>query len=649
MKKKIIFLSLISLLLFITPSIKASGYQIDSYDVDIVVNKNNTFDITETIDAYFNTYKHGIMRKIPLKNRLERLDGTITNNKVKISNVSVDSKFSKYKENGYYVIKIGSSSKNLIGKQKYVIKYNYNIGKDPLKDKDEFYFNIIGTEWNTTISNVTFKITMPESFDSSKLGFSSGKCGNVSNNVTYNANGNVITGKYNGTLNDGEAITIRLELPEGYFVGARNVLNLIDFKNYLIPISLFLLTLFIWNKFCKNKKPVETIEFYPPDNLNSLEIGNLYRGEVNDKDVISLLVYLANKGYIKIEDVIELRNNNFLRDYWVVKLKEYDGNNEIEKIFLDSIFKHIQINTLLSVANGQKPVTAKESSKVNSKKLKEDLPNVSTIIKSMLNGKDNKSKIFVSNRLWQFVICLLGFLILDISIIIPSMQISTPDLVKTELIILGVNNVLVLPFSIYLAGPGGQLYVAIVIKFFLSIIFCPFVMMDIIKEPGYLIFFGVGLLLSIVVMCFLGHIDKRTEYGNKMLGRIRGFKNFLETAEKEKLQTMVESNPTYFYDIIPYAYVLGVSDKWIKRFEEFCIPNPSWYDNNSEYKDIGFETFVDNIMPSIEKNVSYKNRINSRSTIFSNSDSSDHWFSGSSSSGGGFSGGGSGGGGGSSW
>ena len=29
----------------------ALDYQIDSYDVDIVVNKNNTFDITETIES----------------------------------------------------------------------------------------------------------------------------------------------------------------------------------------------------------------------------------------------------------------------------------------------------------------------------------------------------------------------------------------------------------------------------------------------------------------------------------------------------------------------------------------------------------------------------------------------------------------------
>jgi len=35
-------------------------YVINSYNIDMVVNENNTFDITETITAYFNISKHGI-------------------------------------------------------------------------------------------------------------------------------------------------------------------------------------------------------------------------------------------------------------------------------------------------------------------------------------------------------------------------------------------------------------------------------------------------------------------------------------------------------------------------------------------------------------------------------------------------------------
>ena len=146
-------------------------YIIDSYNIDMVVNENNTFDITETITAYFNVSKHGIFRKIPLKNSIERLDGTKSNNIAQISNVSVDENYTTYNENGYKVIKIGDSNRTVRGRHTYTIKYTYNIGKDPVKNADELYFNLIGNEWDTIINNISFKIRMPKSFDKSLLGF----------------------------------------------------------------------------------------------------------------------------------------------------------------------------------------------------------------------------------------------------------------------------------------------------------------------------------------------------------------------------------------------------------------------------------------------------------------------------------------------
>ena len=65
-------------------------YVIDKYDINIIVNENNTFDITETITAYFNVSKHGIFRTIPLKNTITRLDGTTSTNRTQVTNVSVD-------------------------------------------------------------------------------------------------------------------------------------------------------------------------------------------------------------------------------------------------------------------------------------------------------------------------------------------------------------------------------------------------------------------------------------------------------------------------------------------------------------------------------------------------------------------------------
>ena len=173
MKRKVLIFLIIMYICLFTKSIYAtSDYKIESYDINMVVNEDNTFNITETIKAYFNVPKHGIIRKIPLRNEIGRLDGTKSINKARITNIKVSEDYETSTENGNKVIKIGSASKVFTGEHSYTISYIYNIGKDPLKDADELYYNIIGNEWDTSISNVSFKINMPKEFDKNLLGFS---------------------------------------------------------------------------------------------------------------------------------------------------------------------------------------------------------------------------------------------------------------------------------------------------------------------------------------------------------------------------------------------------------------------------------------------------------------------------------------------
>ena len=117
-----------------------------------------------------------------------------------------------------------------------------------------------------------------------------------------------------------------------------------------------------------------------------------------------------------------------------------------------------------------------------------------------------------------------------------------------------------------------------------------------------------------------------------MLTKIKGFKNYLETVEKDKLETLVMQDPEYFYNILPYAYVLGVSDIWINKFETISLKPPSWLDNSTTFDISSFDTFMNTTIDYIQTSISS-----------SPTDSSND------SSGGGSSGDGSGGGGGSSW
>lgn len=677
----------------VTPSkdrkYQSYDYVIDKYDINMVVNENNTFDITETITAYFNVSKHGIIRTIPLRNTVTRLDGTKSINRSQVTNLSVNKEYTASKRNGKYKIQIGSANRTLTGEQTYVIKYTYNIGKDPVKDYDELYYNIIGNEWDTVIGNITFTITMPKEFDSSKLGFSSGTIGSTNNtNVKYNVSGNTITGNYKEILGAGKALTVRCELPEGYFRGTLLIMDIREYIFFFIPLLFLAISILLWYKFGRDDQVVETVEFYPPEGLNSLDIGFLYKGRAENKDVTSLLIYLANKGYIQISNkkidmnqnkvdlsedakmrakqkIVDLQNKikeekqnnpssnkvkyyenllnvyqnidtpinyeqygltssikiaNKKNNFIIKKLKDYDGDNLNEQWFMEGLFEY-----------GRTEVT--------DEMLYNKFYTTSDRILSNMNNKQNQEKIYEKTSLNKKIVIILMMIVTYCLITIsPISTYGEPETLIFALSFPGIGFSVMISMLLSEKHIVEKVFSLIWGIFFGGIPWVFMVLPALLQDSTYIIEYIVGSMCIIGMAICLKYLSKRTPYGNEMLGKLRGFKNFLETAEKEKLEALVMENPTYFYDILPYTYVLGVSDKWMKKFETISLQSPTWYDSTTSFDVNSFGTFINSTMSSTQTAMA-----SSPSSSFG-SDSS-----GGSSSGGGSSGGGSGGGGGSSW
>ena len=633
----------------LTPS-KVSDYSyydyvLDKYDVNIKVNEDNTFDVVETITAYFNEPKHGIFRTIPLINKITRLDGSKSTNRARITNLSVNSKYKVSRENGNYKVQIGDANKTLTGEQNYVIKYTYNLGKDKIKDYDELYYNIIGNEWDTAIGNITFTITMPKDFDSSKLGFSSGSTGSTDNsNIKYTVSNNVISGKYNNILGKNEALTVRCELPDGYFSKAKDTIEPVLYIEFIIPLLFLLISFYLWCKFGKDDEVIETVEFYPPEGFNSLEIGFLYKGYADNKDITSLLIYLANKGYIKITESQRKSLFSKYKDFKITRLKEYDGDNVNEELFLKGLF--LKKSSIISLFLDKYEATSEDTlNEVTSSDLYDNFYITMNKISSNIDNNENKYKIYekdASNKkIFIILMILITYLLVTIPPIVLFGQIEIipfaiifPIIGFTVLFVtvfgkIGfvtktANNIYTKIFGlIWGLGFGGGPWLTLVL---------PLLMQD----TNYLTVYIIGLICILGMLLCLKLLPKRTKYGNEILGKIRGFKNFLETVEKDKLEALVEEQPTYFYDILPYTYVLGISDKWIKKFESISIVPPTWYVGNGDFNLNSFSSFIDDTMSSAESSMS------------SSPSSSSNGSSGGS-SGGGSSGGGSGGGGGGSW
>lgn len=592
----------------------ANGYTIKAYDVKMVVNEDNTFDITETITTDFTQSKHGIYRKIPTKNTVNRVDGTSSKNRAKITNIKVNEKFSTTTENGYKVIKIGDANKTLTGEHTYVISYTYDIGKDKLKDADELYYNLIGTEWDTTINYLTFTIQMPKKFDKEKLGFSAGTYGSTnSSSVEYIVDDNRIEGFYTGFLRQGEGLTVRLTLPEGYFVRGSGNADGYVIGVIIVSIIFVVISAILWKIYGRDNKVVETVEFYPPEGMNSAELSFLYNGNVDDKGIISLLIYLANKGYLKIED-LGTKSFSYGNNFRITKLKEYAGNNENERIFFNGLFKR--------------------KNSVTNEDLYDRFYTTIDKIKRRINSKENKKKIFepssTKNIVWLVLMCIVIFILITVK---PVIEYGDPESMIFALLFPGIGFGFALGMILGKTKVFEKIFGLFWGIFFGGVPWALMVLPILIDEPRYFALYAIGLICAAIIIFFIKIMPKRTPYGNEVLGKIKGFKRFLEVAEKEQLEELVSQNPQYFYYILPYTYALGVSDKWVKQFETIAIQEPNWYYSQTGFSVSSFGTFMSSTMKSAQN------------TMTSSPSSSG----GGGSSGGGFSGGGSGGGGGGSW
>ena len=572
MKKFIRFLNIIfALMLVAASSVPAFAddnasyvpYFFTAYNVDINVNENNSFDITEHISTYFNEQRHGIFRTIPTRNQVKRTDGTSHSVKAKIKNIKASENCDVSIENGNYVLQIGDADTYVEGEHDYTIKYTYMLGEDQNNGFDELYYNIIGDGWDTYIQNVTFKITMPKEFDKSKLGFSIGNYGTVGTyDINYDVNDNIITGSVARTLQPNEAVTVRLELEDGYFYFNKTLYNFKLALLVAVPALLFIIVIILWSKFGKDKKAVQTVEFYPPNGMSSADIAFWQSGLIaNNEKLTPLLIELANDGYIQIEEV-ETKSKK-KSEFAITKLKDrYDGNDRAKEIFFNGLFK-----------NGTR-------SKIYKSDLEDDFYLTLNIIRELYNKPEKRHKVFEAKSLYMRILAW----------------------------VLCALSVFAVLFNFSNLFDSSQKYILTL----------------------------VGIIICIISFVFSFFIRKRTDEAVDILGKINGFKNFLETAEKDKLEALVDDDPAYFYNILPYAYVLGVSDKWMKKFESIAVEPPQWYYGYCPYNYIVFSHFMRDTMNSAS---------NAMVSMPVQSGSGGSFSSG----GGGFAGGGAGGGGGGSW
>mgnify|MGYP004617676717 CR=1 FL=1 len=484
----------------------SSEFEIVNYDVVMDVDRNNRVDVTENIVVNIpgNNF-NGIYKSIPKWLKYYNSDGKETKKKIVITNLRAEGeKFVLSETSDSIGIRIGSTRTTANpGLHTYKIMYRYNMGKDNNKDFDELVFNVFDNYDNTKIDNMSVTINMPNNIDDNTVNFFKDK-EKINNNIDYSINGNTLVARLSSYQLD-DSVTLNMKLPDGYFVGGISNYGIICF---IICIALVVLSIYSfcsWSKYGKDfNKYSQTVEFYPPEDLDAAQVGFIYGEKSITKLTTALIIGLASKGYISIEEIGKNK-------YKIVKT----GNNNSKKM---SITEQIVYQDLFKNGNNENVISEDPSFAGVFAKVNTCLENV---MDKKINDIESRNKMYLT------------FTLLFIGIV---------------------------------AWVGSYLYIK-----------------DL--NPSYNIVYTLSFAAIFISGFFAIITNRKTSYGEMISSKVLGFRNYLNTAEKNQLEKLVEDDPNYFYNILPYTYVLNISKKWIDTFGKKNMPNIDlsaleYYENN---------------------------------------------------------------------
>lgn len=630
-----------------------NGYVTESFVVNMDVDKDCVYNVTEKIAVNFREPRRGIFRYIPYQNDNARIEDVEVVGEKSYITGSTNAKGSAVK-----VIRIGDPDKYITGRHEYTIKYKIiGIRNDlkPIRKPDDrtgfsgafhdkqvrdgkedlVYVDLVPGEWQTGINYVKATINFPKDVDWSKFKLFTGKYGSYSEseNVTVNTDGRTAAFEaVNWEPNSG--VTLYGNVGRDYWEGVENASRAFH-RIYVITILLAVVIAALWFFFGRDKKYIKTVEFYPPEDMTPMEVGYVVDGKVDNEDKVSNFIYAAGRGYMDIEQDCQDEKKFTFR-----KKKDYDSDQfENEKNFV-RLFIHNLFVKGDEVSSDDFPDV-----------FLKDFGNVNSMIKDYYHGK---RKLFTPASIAAQIFSGILFVI---AIIYANIFVVSEMIYYTQFEILLISSVFDVIALITLMGimssfsyrqnnlnskkKWAYIFGIVTVGIF-ELLVNGLLYFAVIGLPSLGIVVIACKIISLVMIAFM---HKRSKYGTEIMGKLMGFRDFIEKAELPMIEGLVDKDPAYFYKILPYAYVFGLTGKWIKNFEGLKIDPPEWYNSGSyNMSSMAFPLYMASSLNNLNSGI----QSSIMESISSSSDMGGGGISGGG-IGGGFSGGGFGGGGGGAW
>lgn len=544
------------------------SYFITNVRSEIELDITNRYYVSETYDVTLNANNKEFIISIPF----DKDHGYLT----KISDIVVQNeKYTVSRNSDEVLIKIKLDGKNQANQYSKTFNVSYTVDKGADNDKvfDYVEYDLVSRFQASRIASYNFNMKLPKGANSAKVEtfivtedgseIPTGK----ESVVRKLSEGFTLNGSYSSTIENLTGYKLKVALDNGYFDGAR------DFRSkdlkllglYFILMSLCFIIFFFCGKdstllYSEKSEIPSLISPIIAKSIINMDVNSKDENKINDeefKHLSSLLFKWANLGYINIERTFDVEHN--INEYKVKKLRDVN-NSEMpyfEKMIYDSFFV-LAVNDI-----------------VDTKLIKDNIELFAECIKYFRTQRNNVKE-----------------MVLDY---VRQVKANSYDKKARS----GQINLMYLSFLSWMLGTGFECFIHtqkisdwIMPSLFLVLIFgLYFFHLDGTNKKrniytslgvlalGYFMtpFNIVGYLILSLTTLFVLFVRKYSFEYELSLDKIKGFKRFLKRVNREKIVNLLDSNPKYFYEAMPYAIALGETEKLVNVCREFKIAMPGWF------------------------------------------------------------------------
>lgn len=545
----VLFAMLLLFVLFLPRSRKASAavysdFAISSYQVEMTVRENRAVEVTERLAIEFAYGRHGFIRDLPLEGGIRYRDLTALRD-----GAAVPAELTG-EDSSFLSLAVGDASVPLEAGRTYHYTVSYTMFVPALSEEGYLPLDVVGYGWQAEIGETEVLVAFPSGLK--EYSVYSGNAGTTGNdrNVTAEREGNTLR-LYTPALGDG-GITLDLSFEEGVLSVSPDPALF-----WVLGVGLVFVALFALAKILLPQPVlVRTVNLTAPDEMDPLQMGKIIDNSVDAEDYGALVFWFASQGYLKI-DLSEDENDPILIRTEKALPEEAPA---WQRTFLEGLFRtgeRVQISSLSRVF-----YTTAEHAKAM----------VSAGVGSLYSPKAN----FVRILLTVLGVCALGGFALVYSAIVVhfSYRFFAPLIGAAISAILSSSLSSIAAMRRFKWSKGTRILAV-----------CGSFLLGLLPEAIAFLLPSASMSAAAVALCpafaslfgvLSGLLVTRTKEYNERLGHILGFKDFILYTERDKIEIMLRERPELYYNILPYAQVLGVTGAWTDKFKDLTLSPPAY-------------------------------------------------------------------------